>query len=203
MIVGSSISHFFQLLPITWQTFSTIGTLFAVIVAIFLPSWRDRRRLRLQLRIGQVVDIPFPPNIAATGPADQLVYTSENPNDPNIRLKFRGPLGEAGFIRVGESPYYPVVVALTVTNIGRFSVVIDGWEMQFKAQGKVESKVVFEQGVKPREVGARGKFLQLVSDGIVLQMPTLTEMWVTDTIGKKWRVSRSEIRKIRAFKASL
>ena len=186
----------FQLLPITWQTFSTIGTFLAVIVAIAYPSWHDRRRLRLQLRIGRLDDIPIPlpANVTASPrPYQQQLYTFSDPNDPNIRLEGDG-------VHEGKSS---TVVALTITNMGRSSVVIDGWEIRFEAQEKVESKVVQEQGVRLEEVRARGKVLQLVSGEILLQMPTLTEMWVTDTIGKKWRVSKSEIRKIRAFKASL
>ena len=45
----------FQLLPITWQTFSTIGTFMAVIVAIALPAWRDRKRLKLKLSIANLI----------------------------------------------------------------------------------------------------------------------------------------------------
>ena len=190
----------FELSPVTWQTFSTFGTFLAVIVAIAYPSWRDRRRLRLLLRIGRLVDIPFPSNVNVSppGPADRLVYTSSDPSDLNIRLSLK-----EGKLREGESPYHPVVVVLTITNTGRFPVLVDGWEIRFKGNTKVESKTVREQGVRPTEVGARGKILQLVSDEILPQMPTLMGMWVTDTIGRRWRVSGAQIRKIRAFKETL
>ncbi|MGA2378198.1 MAG: hypothetical protein ABSG85_02705 [Spirochaetia bacterium] len=37
----------FDLLPLTWQFFSTVATVLAVATAIFLPAFRDRRRLKV------------------------------------------------------------------------------------------------------------------------------------------------------------
>ncbi len=37
----------FQLLPLTWQSISAVATFLAVVVALFWPTIRDRKRLKL------------------------------------------------------------------------------------------------------------------------------------------------------------
>jgi len=181
VIVMRSLTHVFQLLPITWQTFSTIATFLAVLVAIFLPSWRDRRRLQLSLRIGQMIVFGIPPT--------EHLRTYEDPNSPFVR-----------------DPALPVLVTLTVTNAGRLAIIIDGWEMRFTNQ-PLDSKSLY---VKPERVSmpvelAHGKGTQLVSsdEQVFERLPCLIETWVRDTLGKKWRISKAQVRRIRTFKRDL
>ncbi len=170
----------FKLLPITWQTFSTIGTFLAVLVAIFLPSWRDRRRLNLNLRIGQMITFGEPPT------PHLRTY-----NDPSPR-----------FIR---DPELPFLVVLTVINAGRDPIVIDGWEMRSTnlSEGDESMYIKPERLSLPIEL-AHAKEAHLISSNRETfgALPYLTEAWVTDTLGKKWRVPKVHIRRIRAFKGS-
>jgi hypothetical protein len=45
----------FDLLPLTWQFFSVVMTLLAVLVALFLPFVRDKRNVRVTAMIGFLV----------------------------------------------------------------------------------------------------------------------------------------------------
>jgi hypothetical protein len=152
-------------------------TLLAVIVAVAYPSLRERPKLQLRLRLGREILTGIPPT-------SQLLTTID-PNNPRLR-NLAGTLW----------------VVLTITNSGRPTIIVDGWEMRFEGQGETRSFVKPERGTMPIEL-THGNYTQLISSEILAQMPALTEMWITDTIGRKWRVSRSEIRKIRAFKSDL
>lgn len=44
----------FNLLPLDWMFFSTVGTFSAVFVAIVLPIIRDRNKIKLQAMIGSI-----------------------------------------------------------------------------------------------------------------------------------------------------
>jgi len=163
----------FQLLPITWQTFSTICTFLAVAVAIAFPILRDRRRLKLKLRIGQMVGMGNPP--------ETFIRTSLDPNAPLVRESGR-----------------PVLVVLTVTNRGRVPVIIDGWEFRRQEQ-RDRSFLKSDYVTYPVELNP-GRSARLVAPDFLNFIPQLGDMWVTDTFGKNWKVQRSDIRRIRKFR---
>ena len=45
----------FDLLPLNWQFFSVVGTFSAVLVAIFLPTWRERKRVKVHAMVGTLI----------------------------------------------------------------------------------------------------------------------------------------------------
>ncbi len=69
----------FFLLPLNWQFFSVLMTFFAVVVALFLPFFRDRRNVKVTARISFIATQNYQSD-------DQLSSTATNLSRYNITL---------------------------------------------------------------------------------------------------------------------
>lgn len=165
----------FQLLPITWQTFSTIGTFMAVIVAIALPAWRDRKRLKLKLSIANL--------IRPEGALTDYLHSSTDPNEPSIRGS-----GLQCFL------------LLDATNTGRTKMTVRSWEARKKGDRKGRMKIE-SAGREPPPYGLDShQSIQLISGYLPEMLSGIIDMWIVDSTGRKWRVPGRELRRMRGYK---